>query len=105
MWQFSTKALICFVYFDGLVQDCSNSTANAVELLQSYTEPSILKLYVFPVPVVYRIMLVYLPCLALQCQSCQITLDISRNIQGNDSTAMYVLEPVCMYKVMCRFIL
>ena len=26
---------------DGLVQDCSNSTANALELLQSCTEPSI----------------------------------------------------------------
>ena len=26
---------------DGLVQDCSNSSALAVELLQSYTKPSI----------------------------------------------------------------
>ena len=26
-------------YFDGLVQDCSNSIANALELLQSCTEP------------------------------------------------------------------
>ena len=25
---------------DGLVQDCSNSTALAMELLQSYTKPS-----------------------------------------------------------------
>ena len=25
---------------DGLVQDCSNSIANAQELLQSYTKPS-----------------------------------------------------------------
>ena len=29
-------------YIDGSVQDCSNSTANALELLQSYTKPSIL---------------------------------------------------------------
>ena len=29
------------VYFDGLVQDCSNSIANALELLQSCTKPSI----------------------------------------------------------------
>ena len=29
---------------DGLVQDCSNSSALAMELLQSYTKPSILKL-------------------------------------------------------------
>ena len=28
-------------YSDGLVQDCSNSSANALELLQSYTKPSI----------------------------------------------------------------
>ena len=28
-------------YFDGLVQDCSNSIANALELLQSCTKPSI----------------------------------------------------------------
>ena len=27
-------------YGDGLVQDCSNSIANALELLQSCTEPS-----------------------------------------------------------------
>ena len=26
---------------DGLVQDCSNSIANALELLQSYTKPSV----------------------------------------------------------------
>ena len=28
-------------YIDGLVQDCSNSSALAMELLQSYTKPSI----------------------------------------------------------------
>ena len=28
-------------HFNGLVQDCSNSIANALELLQSCTEPSI----------------------------------------------------------------
>ena len=28
-------------YIDGIVQDCSNSIANALELLQSYTKPSI----------------------------------------------------------------
>ena len=28
-------------YIDGLVQDCSSSTANALELLQSCTKPSI----------------------------------------------------------------
>ena len=27
-------------YFDGLVQDCSISIANAMEILQSYTKPS-----------------------------------------------------------------
>ena len=30
-----------YVYIDGLVQDCSNSIANALELLQSFTEPLI----------------------------------------------------------------
>ena len=28
-------------YIDGLVQDCSNSIASALELLQSYTKPAI----------------------------------------------------------------
>ena len=28
-------------YIDGLVQDCSNSIANALELLQSCTNPSV----------------------------------------------------------------
>ena len=33
---------ICiYTYLDGFVQDCSNSIANALELLQSYTKPSI----------------------------------------------------------------
>ena len=30
-----------YIYFDGLVQECSNSIANALELLQSCTKPSI----------------------------------------------------------------
>ena len=33
--------MIRVVYFDSLVQDCSNSIANALELLQSCTKPSI----------------------------------------------------------------
>ena len=36
-----TKVLQQWRYIDGLVQDCSNSTANALELLQSSTKPSI----------------------------------------------------------------
>ena len=28
-------------YIDGFVHDCSNSIANALELLQSYTKPSV----------------------------------------------------------------
>ena len=31
-------------YIDGLAQDCSNSIANALELLQSFNKPSIYKL-------------------------------------------------------------
>ena len=31
---------LCNEYIDGLVQDCSNSIANALELLQSCTKPS-----------------------------------------------------------------
>ena len=32
---------LCLDYFSGLVQDCSNSIANALELLQSGAKPSI----------------------------------------------------------------
>ena len=32
---------LCYEYFNGLVQDCSNSSALAMELLQSWTKPSI----------------------------------------------------------------
>ena len=41
VWSFheKMKAMIG-AYIDGLVQDCSNSIANALELLQSCTEPS-----------------------------------------------------------------
>ena len=40
---FSGKVIpsVVHVYIDGLVQDCSNSIANALELLQSCTKPSI----------------------------------------------------------------
>ena len=34
-------ALLFRFYIDGLVQDCSNSIANALELLESCTKPSI----------------------------------------------------------------
>ena len=34
------------IHIDGLVQDCSNSIANAMELLQSCTKPSICAIYV-----------------------------------------------------------
>ena len=45
-WNYSIYSSRFFVYllwnhFDGLVQDCSNSIANAVELLQSCTKPLI----------------------------------------------------------------
>ena len=33
--------IILLAHIDGLVQDCSNSIANALELLQSCTKPSI----------------------------------------------------------------
>ena len=33
--------LLEFIHIDGLVQDCSNSIANAVELLQLCTKPPI----------------------------------------------------------------
>ena len=35
------------LYFDGLVQDCSNSNVLAVELLQSCTEPWISSYLIF----------------------------------------------------------
>ena len=33
--------MVCIYYIDGLAQDCSNSIANALELMQSCTKPSI----------------------------------------------------------------
>ena len=46
-----------WLYFDGLVQDCSNSIANALELLQSCAEPLIFPLKVCCVssPALYKI--------------------------------------------------
>ena len=40
----------CHQYIDGLVQDCSNSIANALELLQSFTKPSI---YFWQIIIIY----------------------------------------------------
>ena len=37
----STAEWLTYHDFDGLVKDCSNSSANALELLQPYTKPSI----------------------------------------------------------------
>ena len=39
---FDSSGITMKYHFDGLVQDCSNSIANALELLQSCTKPSIL---------------------------------------------------------------
>ena len=37
---FVCQSTICLIFhFDGLVQDCSNSSLLAMELLQSYTKP------------------------------------------------------------------
>ena len=36
-----TLSLVAKCYIDGLVHDCSNAIANALELLQSCTKPSI----------------------------------------------------------------
>ena len=41
-WHGWLKSLLQQDNIDGLVQDCSNSIANALELLQSCTKPSIL---------------------------------------------------------------
>ena len=40
-----TLAFKPLVYFEGLVQDCSNSSADVLELLQSFTKPSIWSIY------------------------------------------------------------
>ena len=40
-WSIKLWQLHVWVYIDGLVQDCSNSIADALELLQSCTKPSI----------------------------------------------------------------
>ena len=41
LWQSMEHMAATGLYIDGLVQDCSNSIANALELLQSCTEPLI----------------------------------------------------------------
>ena len=40
-WNRALASKIELNHIDGLVQDCSNSIANALELLQSCTKPSI----------------------------------------------------------------
>ena len=42
------------LHVDGLVQDCSNSSALAMELLQSSTKPSMCYLHIF-YPVTYHV--------------------------------------------------
>ena len=41
LWSHLHKSNTKWVHIDGLVQDCSNSIVNTLELLQSYTTPSI----------------------------------------------------------------
>ena len=41
-------------YIDSLVQDCSNSIANALESLQSYTKPSIYSFTISPLVIHHR---------------------------------------------------
>ena len=40
-WSYDNMVFILELHIDGLVQDCNNSSALAMELLQSYTKPSI----------------------------------------------------------------
>ena len=52
-------------YVDGLMQDCNNSIANTLELLQSCTKPSIFRKYHTHVPLAAKNAkwsLKYLPC-------------------------------------------
>ena len=45
----------CLYYIDGLVQDCSNTSASAMELLQSSTKPSIYTdVFIYSVSVRYK---------------------------------------------------
>ena len=38
---YHNSLIILYIYIDGLVQDCSNSIANTLQLLQSCTKPSL----------------------------------------------------------------
>ena len=49
----------CPTYIDGLVQDCNNSIANALELLQSCTKPSICQCVLWCVRVYWLMLSVY----------------------------------------------
>ena len=44
VYHFCVLVFVCIIYIDGLVQDCSNSIANALESLQSCAKPSICSL-------------------------------------------------------------
>ena len=70
MWRYDTP--VTSLHIDGLVQDCSNSVALAMELLQSYTEPSIWS-------VVLRILPILTMSLALSyLTKCFLNPDIPR---------------------------
>ena len=45
LWFCFVVVMFLLGHANGLVQDCSNSIANALELLQSCTEPSMRSIY------------------------------------------------------------
>ena len=48
LWNFTGESSgTAHAYFEGLMQDCINSIANVLELLQSCTKPSIVLFFLF----------------------------------------------------------
>ena len=72
----SLKNTLCkIIYIDGLVQDCSNSIANALELLQSCIKP-----YIYMT--VYPSMLVVVLDCSNQSQQCELPVAPIAEITG-----------------------
>ena len=90
---------ICILLFkpvshiDDLLQDCSNSIANALELLQSYTKPSIC-LFLFLSTAINYIWLLYLQhvhhfcCYRTPCKPVSITESLGPRLPGSYFSAI-----------------
>ena len=87
----SLRGLICLQYIRGLAQDCSNSVANALELLQSCDEPLICNINK------YQRGLIIIAMIRIMWLVWRLVCSEVIAAQGIDAPRDWILRPTCWH--------